>query len=192
MRAYDRRYFRGVLLDEYTIAWVHAMERKLGAKIDPIQGSYNVGGVSASGGTHDGGGAIDFWCYGKPIPKVVNASREVGGDAWHRQDLPGVWTEHIHAIIRGNKKLSSSAQWQDGPLEWRASPGGDGLTGGTPDPNQYHPKHDFDYAGWIAAEQQKNLITRLTHKAGALARELKHVRHLRKLAIDKRKRLLHD
>lgn len=88
------------------------------------QGSYNPGGVSASFGTHDGGGAVDITVRNIPyswdikwedIPRLINALRLAGFAAWYRderEDLP----PHIHAIAIGDAELSPVAAEQlDGP-----------------------------------------------------------------------------
>ena len=76
------------------------------------QGSYNPGGVGASAGTHDGGGAVDVDLSqrcGKKIRTVVRAMRIVGFAAWHRPYIRGLWNEHIHGIAISDPDLSSGA-----------------------------------------------------------------------------------
>src|SRR6478735_12712799 len=69
-----------------------------------LQGSYNRGGVGASAGTHDGGGAVDIsvkgWSYAYKR-HVEKEGRLAGFAAYYRYALPGVWSEHIHAIAVG-------------------------------------------------------------------------------------------
>lgn len=81
-----------------------------------VQGSYNAGGVSASAGTHDGGGAIDISVRGMPSlaykRHVVKNGRLAGFAAYYRPTLPGVWTEHIHAIAIGDPEMSAGAKRQ--------------------------------------------------------------------------------
>jgi hypothetical protein len=87
------------------------------------QGSYNPGGVSASFGTHDGGGALDLsvrdqtdWnnvLYDE-FDAIILALRQAGFAAWVRD--VGVLYEnsplHIHAIAIGDAELSEAAQDQ--------------------------------------------------------------------------------
>ncbi len=79
------------------------------------QGSYNVGGVAASAGTHDGGGAVDVSVA--PLSttqrwETVKALRTVGFAAWLRTPAQGNWPYHIHAIAIGDTDLSSGARDQ--------------------------------------------------------------------------------
>jgi hypothetical protein len=91
-----------------------------------VQGSYNPGGVSASFGTHDGGGAVDlsvrergsFAVMEDEIPLMLRALRIAGFAAWLRDTdelYPGS-PIHIHAIAIGDAELSPAARRQiDGP-----------------------------------------------------------------------------
>ncbi len=86
------------------------------------QGSYNVGAVEASFGTHDGGGAIDIsvrsrvdWSvmWGE-IPYMIEALRIAGFAAWVREqdELYPYSSIHIHAIALGDAELSPIAREQ--------------------------------------------------------------------------------
>lgn len=99
-----------------------------------VQGSYNKGGVSASAGTHDGGGALDISVYGMDLKTkkwVVKQGRLAGFMAYYRPPLPGVWNEHIHAGALGDPEASSGLQKQF--VEYRA--GQDALADHKPDPD---------------------------------------------------------
>ena len=103
----------GHTIDQITNYALFAMEKRLGynpGSLTVLQGSYNKGGVSASAGTHDGGGAVDL----SPVnwQEKVHAARAVGFAAWHRPAIPGLWGEHIHMILIGNAKLSPAAAAQ--------------------------------------------------------------------------------
>lgn len=105
------------------------------------QGSYNPGGVSASGGTHAGGGAVDLrtrYLSAAEIDRLVFELRVLcGGPVWYRAPEHG-WTKtgpHIHAIVRDEPGLSPSAAWQ--VAEYDA--GRNGLSGGSTGPD-YHPR----------------------------------------------------
>lgn len=91
------------------------------------QGSYNAGGVSASFGTHDGGGAVDlsvrnptdFTILGDSLPGMIDALRVAGFAAWVREtgELSPTNVIHIHAIAVGDAELSPAARAQiDGEL----------------------------------------------------------------------------
>lgn len=131
MGAYDRVTFRGKTVDKITRAALIAAERKLGYQLTIVQGSYNAGSVSASAGTHDGGGAVDLapWDW----ERKVLALREVGFAAWFRPELwingKRIWGDHIHAILVDHKRLAPSAARQ--VEAYRA--GRDGLAGNGPD-----------------------------------------------------------
>lgn len=105
-----------------------------------VQGSYNAGGVTASAGTHDGGGALDISVYGMGSTANkkwhVKQGRLAGFAAWYRPTIPNLWNEHIHAIALGDPEASSGAKAQ--MAEYRN--GGDGLKGNAPDPDpRIHP-----------------------------------------------------
>ena len=101
----------GKTLNKRTANMLHRAEQRLGEDLYVVQGSYNAGGVSASAGTHDGGGALDVSPTDHP-DKVVKQLREVGFAAWHRTPDQGPWNEHIHAIAIGDREMSSGAHNQ--------------------------------------------------------------------------------
>lgn len=84
------------------------------------QGSYNPGGVAASFGTHDGGGAVDLTVRNIPydysikwedIPRLIDALRLAGFAAFYRDERENL-TPHIHAIAIGDAELSPAAAEQ--------------------------------------------------------------------------------
>ena len=91
-----------------------AANRLGGCRFVVSQGSYIAGGVDASAGTHDGGGAVDLdvtrGCGARP--RAVRALRLVGFAAWFRPTIPGLWSKHIHAIAVNDTDLSSGAAAQ--------------------------------------------------------------------------------
>lgn len=105
--AYEIVYFRGARLDRITAQALSKMEDRLGYDLTIVQGSYNAGGVSASAGTHDGGGAVDL----APADHVrkIRVAREIGFAIWYRPTIPGLWNAHIHGILIGNTRASSGA-----------------------------------------------------------------------------------
>ncbi|MEZ4669550.1 MAG: SH3 domain-containing protein [Anaerolineae bacterium] len=87
-----------------------------------MQGSYNPGGVSASFGTHDGGGAVDlsvrelgtYAILTQEIPLMLRALRLAGFAAYLRDTdelYPGS-PIHIHAVAVGDAELSPAARDQ--------------------------------------------------------------------------------
>ena len=122
----------GKKVDCLTDAALIECERRLGYSLTIEQGSYNAGGVSASAGTHDGGGVVDLAPY--DWANKVHVLREVGFAAWHRTPIPGVWPEHIHAVLIGNKKLAPAAVRQVADYRHHL----DGLASHAPD-NSWHP-----------------------------------------------------
>ncbi len=134
---YRRLAFRGHLANGRTIAMTTQAEAWAAARGVPkqwplFQGSYHSG-TGASGGTHDGGGALDVNTAGKSprqIRVMVEALRRAGFAAWHRPE-PTWADDHLHAIAIGDRDLSSSARSQ--VREYFA--GGDGLVGSAPDPH---------------------------------------------------------
>lgn len=117
----------GKTINKRTYDMINRAEARMGFDLWIVQGSYNDG-VSASAGTHDGGGAIDFSVRGlseSQIREAVWQLRCVGFAAWYRAPRAGVWGAHIHAIAIGDGELSSGARAQ--VQEYYA--GYDGLAG---------------------------------------------------------------
>lgn len=110
MQPYDITKHGGKTVDWLTKSALLEAERLLGYPLTIMQGSYNAGGVAASGGTHDGGGVVDLAAYDHA--KKVKTLRSLGFAAWYRPELPGVWGPHIHAVQVGNQKLSPAAAAQ--------------------------------------------------------------------------------
>lgn len=108
---YQRVEYAGRHFDRWTLAALRSAERQLGYRLHIAQGSYNAGGVGASAGTHDGGGAVDVTTSGD-WDKAVVALRQNGFAAWHRTPAQGKWGHHIHGILIGNDRASASAKRQ--------------------------------------------------------------------------------
>lgn len=110
-----------------SLRWV---EDKSGVRIEPGQGSFNKGGVSASGGTHDGE-AIDIRVRGMSadeIKRLVIWLRKAGWAAWYRK--PSIaWGAHVHAVPTTGI-LSPQAAQQVRAFDL----GRDGLAGNALDP----------------------------------------------------------
>lgn len=112
-------------------------------RVEPSQGSYS-GGVSASAGTHDAGGALDIKAVNLTSAQrqeVVKAFRKVGFAAWLRTPSQSNWPYHVHCIavqpwgmhdrgvlttaahqqvidyMNGRNGLASHAR-DDGPRDW--------------------------------------------------------------------------
>jgi hypothetical protein len=154
--AYDRVTYRGVTLNKRTAAAVIQAQRLYGRAFNSIpQGSYHAT-TSQSAGTHDGGGAIDV--FDSDLDAVQRVMRKVGFAAWHRTLLPGVWDPHCHAIMLGDKEMSSEARQQVTDYSNYI----DGLAGhDTPD-NTWHPfpkgdnpKPVFDYPQWVKEQDMQ-------------------------------------
>lgn len=145
---YGRVSYRGVTVDYRTrdaLEWVaRRLKDATGEELQLSQGSYNAGGVSASAGTHDGGGVID--CRTTPLSAkgrkvLLKALKDAGFAAWQRDNAPGVWGPHIHAVQVGNRKASSGARDQVKSYDARR----DGLRGNRPDPT-YRPSPPVRWA----------------------------------------------
>lgn len=139
VKPYAKTTHGGKVVDEITHQALLAVEKRLGyspGSLTILQGSYNTGGVKASGGTHDGGGVVDLSAV--DWRAKVHALRAVGFAAWYRPELwrngVRIWGEHIHAVLVGNKRLSAQAQTQVGDYYKHL----DGLAGHGPD-NTWHP-----------------------------------------------------
>ncbi len=126
---YTRVWVSGVQLNARTLAmldYAQALYSAQGGVIDfrlaITQGSYNAGGVAASFGTHDGGGAVDLSVRSRvdwsvledEIEPMIHALRLAGFAAWLR-DASELYVEspiHIHAIAIGDRELSGAARAQ--------------------------------------------------------------------------------
>jgi hypothetical protein len=176
--AYDRVEYKGYTFNRRTVAALETAQAKL--KDDPdwtvYQGSYNTG-VSASAGTHDGGGAVDLSPYN--WEKRVRALRAVGFAAWHRPALPGVWGEHIHAILVGDREMSSGANAQVVDyLNFR-----NGLADHAVD-NTWHPNPPvkFDYPAWKV--EQRRIAERAARASAAVKNAIASLIRARKNTDD--------
>jgi hypothetical protein len=130
--------WHGVTLDERSADMMDEVARLCsGIIIDPTQGSYS-GGVSASAGTHDGGGAIDIAAEDLPQShrdKIVYEMRRVGWAAWHRTPDQSDWPHHIHGIAvqpggKGDRGCLSSGAHEQVHDYYE---GRNGLASGAPD-----------------------------------------------------------
>lgn len=143
--------FRGVTLDARTRDMLAEVER-LGGHVTPTQGSYSRS-VSASGGTHDGGGAVDLRATDltkDQILDTVRAGRMVGFAMWHRSPDEGPWPEHIHGIAAGAPDLSGAASRQVAAYRRGLS----GLASGRAD------KHTGALGAWRSMTWEKYLAER--------------------------------
>ena len=100
----------GKTVDALTDGALKRAEARLGYPLTIVQGSYNVGKVAASAGTHDGGGVVDLMPWDHD--NKVTALRAVGFAAWYRPAIPGLWAAHIHAVLIGHGRLAMSASAQ--------------------------------------------------------------------------------
>lgn len=143
-KAYDRIVWRGFTLNRRTAAALEWVEAQTGLQIHLAQGSYNPGGVKASGTTHAGGGAVDcrvVFYTEKQRVKVLHALRDAGFAAWFRPAVAGLWGAHIHAILIADKEMSSSAASQvQSYLQGRS-----GLSSNGPDIDKYRPKPQMKF-----------------------------------------------
>lgn len=111
----DHTTYSGKTVNQRTRDMLAEASAMLGRDIRVTQGSYNAGGVSASAGTHDGGGAVDISVRDlttKQRWQTVKALRTVGFAAWLRTPDQGPWVAHIHAIAVGDTDLPNSARNQ--------------------------------------------------------------------------------
>lgn len=128
-RPYDLTEYDGKRVDWLTRAALEDTAHALGYDLTVYQGSYNAGGVAASAGTHDGGGAVDLAPYDHE--RKVRELRRHGFMAYYRPARPGLWAAHIHAGLLGNKKASPGLRAQF--ADYLA--GYDGLAGRGADPH---------------------------------------------------------
>lgn len=162
--AFDKVTYRGRLMDRKTQAFLKAMEDRLGYPLTVVQGCYNPGGVSASAGTHDGGGVVDLVSW--DAKRKVRVARELGAFAWFRPDLPGVWGEHIHLGVRSHGRLSSAAKNQQ--ADYDGSPARNGLASNAVD-RTWHPDPPVTFKFKSGIEPTEREQTRVSRARDALA-----------------------
>jgi hypothetical protein len=152
---YTRVWVNGVQVNTRTLAMLdhaHALYGASGRTLDfrlaLTQGSYNAGGIPASFGTHDGGGAVDLsvrdpndWSVlTGEIEPMIRALRVAGFAAWLR-DTGELYPDspiHIHAIAIGDRELSEAARAQiDGRFGYLRGYNGLPQANGFPVPDQY-------------------------------------------------------
>jgi hypothetical protein len=124
---YTRLIINGEKLNYRTVWMLKHAQQLYGGPIDfagkaITQGSYNPGGVAASFGTHDGGGAVDIAVKDlrtgavlrNELPSAIRALRITGFAAWVREpdELYQGSPIHIHAIAIGDAELSTAAKDQ--------------------------------------------------------------------------------
>lgn len=155
-KPYDLTTYDGNRVDWLTRAALVQAADRLGYDLTITQGSYNAGGVSASAGTHDGGGVVDLaaWDHVRKVREL----RRVGFAAWYRPAIPGLWPPHIHAVLIGNRKLAPVARAQ--VADYLA--GRDGLAGHGPDngPREFVRNRFTWKTGEKRITRARNLIQR--------------------------------
>lgn len=105
---------QGHKLDTSTARRLAWAEDKLGFELTVVQGSYNGGRVSASAGTHDGGGVVDIRTWNlteTQRQRALAVLREAGLIAWYRTEAQG-FDPHIHAVELASTTLSPGAARQ--------------------------------------------------------------------------------
>lgn len=109
---YARVTYGGKTVNKRTKVMLEAAAKIFGKPFTLTQGSYNKG-VSASAGTHDGGGVVDINTNGMTDAQrkaAEQALRKVGFFAWVR--VPPAFAYHIHAVAIGDKEMSNAAKAQ--------------------------------------------------------------------------------
>src|SRR5262245_55765220 len=159
---YGRDWSRGVQLNNRTLEMLEITELRGLRLLTPLslsQDSYSSS-VSQSGGTHDGGSALDVRTGGSSaarIDSIVEELRKTGFAAWHPTPDQGDWPEHVHAVAIGDTELSQAAK--DQVADYKA--GRNGLANNGPDDGprvswtEYRQDIDMSYYGpekWDSAD----------------------------------------
>lgn len=138
-----RTTYQGFPVNTRTLAMLTAAQSRCGLHFVVEQGSYSPGADPTSGGTHDGGGALDLDAEHLTAAQRrtgVTALRRVGFAAWLRTPSQGDWPLHIHAIAISDTDLSSPAQKQVGDYY----EGRNGLANNLPDDGPAVPKVTYE------------------------------------------------
>lgn len=135
--SYTRTTYGGRTVNQRTRTMLINAANEFGSSLTLTQGSYNPGGVSASAGTHDGGGVVDIAvdAYSSTTrANLVQILRKKGFAAWLRTPAQG-FAYHIHAVAIGDREMSSAAESQ--VVQYFS--GYNGLSGWGPDTDPPRP-----------------------------------------------------
>jgi hypothetical protein len=178
MGEYDLVSIGAYKTDRRTAVMVRRVEKQLGVSLPVYQGSYNAGGVAASGGTHDRGGVLDLGTpTGRDPDAITRQLRNAGFAAWYRTPAQG-FSYHIHCVDIGNQRLAFNAGLQVGNYQ----SGGSGLwpLEADNDPQPYRPtnlqfypfvtRDGFDWDAYQASLRLRDRIKELGRKARQLLR----------------------
>ena len=138
-----RTTYRGFPVNERTLAMLKAAQVRSSLTFVVEQGSYSPGTDPTSGGTHDGGGALDLDAEALTAAQrtaAVTALRQVGFAAWRRTPAQGDWPLHIHAVAISDTDLSAPAQKQVGAYY----EGRNGLANDAADDGPHVPKVTYE------------------------------------------------
>lgn len=186
---YDRVEFRGHQMNARDAAMHLESERRFGATVYISQGGFNPGGVAASGGAHDLGGALDWSLVGmsaKRKKRWDHAVKDTGWCAWHRDYVAGLWPEHEHGVARGCHNLSPVAAAQVPAFDDRKN----GLVSNLPDPSYRPvPKREFDYQQWKSNLLARKRLARISDQIGQWTREAKGLRRKILTARDRKQQI---
>lgn len=116
--------YNGRLMDYMTMAFIMAMEEKLGYNLTILKAKERTADRTSSA-THVGGGVFDVAEY--DIRNKIKVAAELGGFAYRRAYIAGLWPQHGHIGIRNHPCLSDEAKAQQ--RDWDARPPRDGLKG---------------------------------------------------------------
>jgi hypothetical protein len=106
---YSRVTYGGKTFNARTVRMLKRAEESYGSSFGFYQGSYSTG-VSASKGTHDGGGAVDI----KPPANIDKALKALASAGFWAKWRGSMNPPHIHALATGDAQLSSAARRQLG------------------------------------------------------------------------------
>jgi hypothetical protein len=106
---YSRVTYGGKTFNARTVRMLKRAEESYGSKFGFYQGSYSTG-VSASMGTHDGGGAVDI----KPPANIDKALKALASAGFWAKWRGSMNPPHIHALATGDTQLSPAARRQLG------------------------------------------------------------------------------
>ncbi len=106
---YSRVTYGGKTFNARTVRMLKRAEESYGSGFGFYQGSYSTG-VSASKGTHDGGGAVDI----KPPANIDKALKALASAGFWAKWRGSMNPPHIHALATGDAQLSSAARRQLG------------------------------------------------------------------------------
>lgn len=184
--------YHGKPVDLVLQQMIQHAELELGFELTLIQG-YNPSNIATSAGTHSYG-VVDL----APLraTEKLQVWCDLGGFMWHRDEVDGLWQEHLHGGVRNHPGLAAMAVAQQ--RDFDGTPPRTGLKGhvvdtdvlayrpATPVEFAYDPKWSPDMSEQTKIQVARNELTEAAVSAGRAIVALRDADQSRVIARGKR------